>query len=235
MSSSVQPSSTLEYSWESLWAPYSETCYRAVLSEISPEDTLLEIGAGDLRLARRMADIARWVYAIEIQKALLEEKPNPAVTRPNNLEVIHGDARTIPFPPGITAAILLMRHCSHFDLYVKKLLAAGCNRLITNARWGDGVEVIELNTPRQSFDEMEIGWYACLCGTTGFKTGPLELLEAETTLSVAEVHNCPRCIAGHYPPVRTGQITSKEVETLEHIPTFPDLPTDIKTLYQEGA
>jgi hypothetical protein len=31
---------------------------------------VLEIGAGDLRLAKRTAEIARWTYAIEIQKAV---------------------------------------------------------------------------------------------------------------------------------------------------------------------
>jgi SAM-dependent methyltransferase len=123
----------------------------------------LEIGAGDLRLARRLAEITRRVYAIEIQPAVLE-KAGPTAKLPQNLDVVQGDACQIPFPPNITAAVLLMRHCSHFDLYVQKLLATGCSRLITNARWGAGVEVIDLHTPRRSFDEIDIGWYACLCG-----------------------------------------------------------------------
>jgi hypothetical protein len=62
-----------------------------------------------------------------------------------NLVVIHGDARYVAFPNGITTAVLLMRHCTHFDLYVKKLQAVGCRTLITNARWRSGVEVIDLH------------------------------------------------------------------------------------------
>jgi SAM-dependent methyltransferase len=217
-------------SWEELWAPYDERSYQAVLSAIVPQDSVVEIGAGDLRLARRIAEITRRVYAIEIQPAVLE-KAGLTAKFPQNLEVIPGDARKIPFPPDITAAVLLMRHCSHFDLYVQKLLAAGCSRLITNARWSNGVEVIHLHTPRRSFDEIDIGWYACLCGQTGFKTGPLELLRAETVSSATEVHNCPRCCAAG----NQRQINCREYQTVEPIPIFLDLPTKIKTLYQEGA
>jgi hypothetical protein len=234
MSSSIQPLSALENSWESLWAPYDESTYQAVLSEIRSEDTLLEIGAGDLRLARRMAAIAQQVYAIEIQKAVLE-KALPAASLPHNLELIHADARTIVFPPGITTAILLMRHCTHYELYVKKLQAAGCNRLITNVRWGNHVEVIELNLPHQSFEELAIGWYACLCGAAGFKTGPLELLEAEWVCNITEVRDCPRCCATHGSEAKTGQINCSIDDSFAPIPIFPDLPTDIKTLYKEGA
>jgi SAM-dependent methyltransferase len=234
MRSSDQPCFAPEYAWEELWAPYDERSYQAVLSSISPQDIVVEIGAGDLRLAKRMAEIVQRVYAIEIQAAVLE-KAGPAAILPKNLGVIQGDACTIPFPRDITAAVLLMRHCSHFDLYLKKLLAAGCSRLITNARWGSGVEVIDLNMPRQSFDDIEIGWYACLCGAAGFKTGLLELLRAETFLSTAEVFDCPRCEAALCSATNLGQIKWKEDETLEPLPIFTDLPTEIKTLYQEGA
>jgi glycerol kinase len=44
--------------WEQLWAPYDESTYQAVLAAIGPEDILLEIGAGDLRLAIRAAAIS---------------------------------------------------------------------------------------------------------------------------------------------------------------------------------
>ena len=234
MSFSDQPCPVMGYSWEELWAPYDERSYLAVLASITPQDIVLEIGAGDLRLARRMAAIADRVYAIEIQKSILE-KAGPATILPKNLGVIQGDACTIPFPRDITAAVLLMRHCSHFDLYLKKLLAAGCSRLITNARWGSGVEVIDLNMPRQSFDDIEIGWYACLCGAAGFKTGLLELLRAETIFSTAQVLDCPRCEAALCSAANPGQIIRREDETLEPIPFFTNLPTEIKTLYQEGA
>ncbi len=43
--------------WEARWAPYDEATYAAVLAAIRPDDVVLDIGAGDLRLARRMAQI----------------------------------------------------------------------------------------------------------------------------------------------------------------------------------
>jgi hypothetical protein len=221
-------------SWEELWAPYDERSYLAVLSLLTPQDIVLEIGGGDLRLAKRMAAIAGRVYAIEIQKMVLE-KAGPAATLPKNLEVIHGDACTIPFPTGITITVLLMRHCTQFDLYIQKIMAAGCNKLITNARWGSGVEIIDLQTPRLPFDKLEIGWYACLCGAAGFKPGPLELLKDETILSTAEVHNCPNCCAASHTAANPGQMIQREDRTLEPIPIFTNLPTEIKTLYREGA
>jgi hypothetical protein len=128
-----------------------------------------------------------------------------------------------------------MRHCTHFDLYVQKLQVASCNRLITNARWGSGVEVIDLHAPRLPFDELDIGWYACLCGAAGFKTGPLELLRAETMSSVTEVRKCPHCKDTDHSLHIPDPIKWREDTTLEPIPIFPDQPTDIKTLYQEGV
>jgi SAM-dependent methyltransferase len=234
MSSVAQARSVSECSWEELWAPYDERNYQVVLSAVASKDVVLEIGAGDLRLARRIAEITHRVYAIEIQPAVLE-KAGPTAKLPQNLEVIQGDARMIPFPPDITAAVLLMRHCSHFDLYVQKLLAAGCSRLITNARWGNGVEVIDLYPPRRSFDEIDIGWYACLCGKTGFKTGPPELLRPETIFNTAEVQDCPSCKAACCSIADLGHIIWKEDKNLETLPIFTNLPTKIKTLYQEGA
>jgi SAM-dependent methyltransferase len=234
MNSNMQTSSSPPGTWEELWAPNDERDYQTVLSYITSEDTVLEIGAGDLRLAKRMAEIARWTYAIEIQKAIIDKAAH-AATLPKNLVVICGDARTTPFPPGITVAILLMRHCTHFDLYVKKLQNTGCRRLITNARWGSGVELIDLHAPRPTFEELEIGWYACLCGAAGFKTGPLERLKAETMSSVAEVRNCPRCEETDHSLPIPDPFKWREDTTLEPIPISPDLPTDIKTLYQEGV
>jgi hypothetical protein len=234
MSYSFQPSSALEYSWEALWAPYDEASYQAVLSYINPQDIVVDIGAGDLRLAKRMAVIAALVYAIEIQQAILE-KAGPPTCLPKNLKVINADARTVHFPSGITTAVLLMRHCTHFDLYVKKILAAGCSRLITNARWGSGLEMIDLLAPRQTFEDLDIGWYACLCGATGFKTGSLELLRPETAFSTAELRDCPRCKAYNGCATKQSQQKWEEEKTLESIPISPDLQTDIKTLYQEGV
>ncbi len=175
--------------WERRWAPYDEPTYQAVLSYIRPDDVVLDIGAGDLRLARRMAAIARCVYAIEIQPALLAHRgPLPA-----NLTVLCADARSIPWPRGITLGVLLMRHCTHVGLYAARLRAAGCRGLITNARWRLDVEWMDLGL-RLPWAKVEFGWYACLCGQTGFVAGPPELLTEARMDQVSETENCPACL-----------------------------------------
>lgn len=175
--------------WENMWAPYDEETYAQALAYIPCGAAVLDIGAGDLRLARRIAERARIVYAIEQQFGLIAGE-----SRPPNLAVICGDARDLPFPVKIDTAVLLMRHCRHFALYRAKLEAAGCERLITNARWGMGVECINLTAPVRQYDQMKIGWYACRCGATGFRSGPPEQLSEFLVEYIHEVDNCPECI-----------------------------------------
>jgi len=183
-----------EAAWEAMWAPYDETTYRAVLDQIAADDVVLDIGAGDLRLARRAARVCRRVYAIEIQKELLELAARDEDTAPaENLVVLHGDARHLPFPRDVKTGILLMRHCTHFHLYADKLKAAGADSLITNARWRMGVEVIALQAERVPYQQLEMGWYACWCGATGFKPGPVEQLTPAVIEVVQEVIDCPKC------------------------------------------
>lgn len=176
--------------WEARWAPYDETTYRAALSYVQPDDVVLDIGAGDLRLAQRMAQLATRVFAIERQPNLLSNVSIPL--RAANLVVICADARRIPWPVGVTLGVLLMRHCTHFELYAKRLRAIGCRRLVTNARWGMGVELMDLG-PRAAWETVEIGWYACICGQTGFVPGPPQKLTPDTIEHVAEVERCPAC------------------------------------------
>jgi len=179
--------------WEAMWAPYDEETYATVLETISADDVVLDIGAGDLCLTRRIAERARSVVA-------LERNPNVAARisddLPDNCEFVLADARTALFPEGTTTAVLLMRHCAHFALYVAKLQAIGCRRLITNARWGFGPEVIDLIKERQAFASVPVGWYACLCGSTGFVAGPVESLEDDVIEVVWEVSDCPACTTG---------------------------------------
>ena len=178
--------------WEQMWAPYDEVTYRNVLEFVRPSDVVLELGAGDLRLARRAARIAKKVYALEQHEALLQRAAQ-AEPVPENLVVLHGDARVLPFPVGVTCGILLMRHCRHFQLYANKLRDLGSDRLITNARWRLGVEMLTLQTPRKRYGEIEMGWYACWCGEVGFKPGDAARLTSEIEASVFEVVDCPRC------------------------------------------
>ena len=183
-----------EAAWEAMWAPYDEATYRTVLNQIAPDDIVLDIGAGDLRLARRVARVCRRVYAIEIQEALLKLAAQDEDNAPaENLSVLHGDARHLPFPQDVRTGILLMRHCTHFRLYADKLKAAGADRLITNARWRLGVETIGLHAERLPYRLLKMGWYACWCGATGFKPGPVEELTLEASEIVHEIIDCPKC------------------------------------------
>lgn len=177
--------------WEAQWAPYDEPTYLEALAHIRPGAIVLDIGAGDLRFAHMAASRANFIYAVERRPELAALAATADL--PANVEVICADARTLPFPEDIDTAVLLMRHCAHFGLYVGKLEAVGCRRLITNARWGFGVECIDLSRPAQSFATLDAGWYACRCGATGFREGsPAELSQTHLE-NIAEVATCPAC------------------------------------------
>jgi hypothetical protein len=185
---------TISNNWELLWAPYDAPTYRSVLDQLFPYDIVLDIGAGDLRLARQMACITRRVYAIEINAGFVEQGLLSGSPAPDNLITICADALVVDFPPEITVAVLLMRHCTHFNFYAEKLKNLGCQRLITNARWRMGVETIALQKTRKRFEKVKIGWYACWCGAVGFKNGPVDLLTPKSDAIIHEVINCPKCI-----------------------------------------
>ena len=181
--------------WEAMFAPYDRPTYQAVLDQLHPDDVVLDIGAGDLRLARQMAGIARKVYAVEIDARVLDKAARDPV--PPNLITICVDARLLDVPPGITTGVLMMRHCTCFRLYHDELRNAGAARLITNARWRMDVEVVDLTCQRISYPDAGMGWYACLCGGTGFREGPVEHWSFEMDKIVQEVSSCPRCIETH--------------------------------------
>lgn len=179
-----------ELDWERAWAPYDEPTYAAALAWVHPNDVVLEIGAGDLRLARRLAARAHFVYALEINASLALNSNAP---RPANLQLLIGDARTLPFPSGLTLGVILMRHCRHLGLYWDKLVAADATRLITNARWRLAPELIALDAPRCRYAEAPPGWYACRCGAVGFVEGSADQLASNQLEQVCEVMDCPAC------------------------------------------
>jgi hypothetical protein len=179
--------------WERLWAPYDNQTYRQVLDWLEPADTVLEIGAGDLRLARRLALAAERVYAIEMNRSLFACH----LPAPGNLTVIWGDAYLVPFPTGITVAVLLMRHCQRFAALFEKLHYVGCRRLITNARWRVGLELINRDRSPIPYSDAKLGWYACRCGATGFLPGSADALTPQVESVVQEVIGCPACANGH--------------------------------------
>jgi SAM-dependent methyltransferase len=181
--------------WEAMFAPYDQQTYQTVLDQLRPEDVIIDIGAGDLRLTRQLARIARRVYAVEINPQVLDlahDLPDPL---PANLSLVCADARTLDFPAGITTGVLLMRHCTCFRLYAEKLQKAGATRMITNARWHMHVEVVDLLAERSSLPDAGMGWYACICGGTGFKEGPAEHLTPEMDKIINEVSCCPQCMS----------------------------------------
>ena len=175
--------------WEGWFSPYDDQVYESVLSYIGSEDVVLDVGAGDLRLALRMAVQAEEVYAVEVNPLLLSRALKIiGLDLPRNLHVICANALDLPVPPDVTVAVLLMRHCQHFRTYFDRLRASDCQRLLTNARWKTGVELIDLTVPATSFEDVHEGWYACRCGATGYVgTG------SQPNAPPAEVGSCPAC------------------------------------------
>lgn len=176
--------------WEAAWAAYDDSTYNAALDYLQPDDVVLDIGAGDLRFARRAAARVRSVIAIERRPELLL----PA-SAPDNLTVICGNALEVPFPRQVTVGVLLMRHCAkaHFAQCVARLRSIGCERLITNARWGMSVEQVSL-CPQPPYSEIAPGWYACMCGAAGFKYGDPDRVTPSTLAHIADVETCPACL-----------------------------------------
>lgn len=183
--------------WEALWAPYDDATYAAACAHLHPEDVVLDIGAGDLRFARRAAGRVRHVYALERNSGVLAAGLAQGAL-PGNLTVVSGDALAIPVPADVTAGVLLMRHCQHLRQYLARLRDAGCRALVTNARWGMGVECIPLG-PLPSFAEARNGWYACLCGAVGFKAARPEDIDGTALAAQTSVADCPACTA--LPPI----------------------------------
>ena len=181
----------IDQSWERRWAPYDQPTYQTVLDWVRPDDVVLELGAGDFRLARQLASKAERVYAIEINPALIalaQRQPQS-----DNMDIIEGNIYKIPFPKGINLAVLLMRHCQRFGFLIDKLTRAGFNRLVTNARWGLSPELINLQADPWPFALVDLGWYACWCGATGFVPGPPEKLSEKHLEHIHEVVDCPVC------------------------------------------
>jgi hypothetical protein len=180
--------------WETMWSYYDEPTYCQVLSLINHDDIVLEIGAGDLRLARRIAQKCQRIYAIELQYNVLKSASDGGrSTLLDNLYVVCGDAIQLPFPADVSTSVLLMRHCNHFRLYAEKLKGIGARRLITNARWGLDIEIVYLQQPRKKYNKVSIGEYACWCGATGFIPGPVDMLSPSNVGQIHEVIDCPQC------------------------------------------
>ena len=175
--------------WEGWFSPYDDETYALVLQNVDERDTVLDLGAGDLRLALPLAERVRRVYAIEANPVVLGAALREiGFALPRNLHVTCANALDVAIPSEVTVAVLLMRHCQHFSEHFARLQAAGCHRLITNARWKSGVELIDLTRSRLRFDRVQEGWYACQCGAVGY----VGLGERSQTPPL-EVSHCPAC------------------------------------------
>jgi len=86
--------------WEAMFAPYDQSTYQAVIDHLRPDDVILDIGAGDLRLDRRMARIVQKVYAVEINPRALDQAMTLSEPLPASLVPICADARVMDFPSG---------------------------------------------------------------------------------------------------------------------------------------
>jgi SAM-dependent methyltransferase len=161
--------------WEGWFSPYDDQTYQSVLRNVQAQDRVLDLGAGDLRLSLLLAQRVQRVYAVEVNPLLVAAAlAEIGLDLPRNLQVICANALDMTFPSDVTLGVLLMRHCQHFSLYWGRLQAAGCQRLITNARWMSGVEVIDLSAPRVPWQGVARGgWYACRCGAVGYVGGPV--------------------------------------------------------------
>lgn len=188
----------LENEWQWVWASYDDATYNSVLSVIKPDDIVVEIGAGDLRLSRQIAKIARKVVAIEVSSEILSSPQVRNLPIPYNLSVLCDDARYVDFPPDTSLAVMLIRHCQHTREYMEKLQKLGCRWLVTNSRWRMGIEKIDLFAPRLKFSEISVGWYACWCGRVGFKPGSAQAIDESLMNVVNEVIDCPECKQNKY-------------------------------------
>jgi predicted RNA methylase len=180
--------------WEAAFAPYDEATYQFVVEHVTAQDVVLDIGAGDLRLARRLAEVARKVYAVERNAEVL---PLDRSSWPDRLIVVNADAWHWPLPSDVSAAVLLMRHCTpeHFAQVVQRLITeTQCQRLFTNARWKMGVEEVQIRSG-MTYDPDQMSWYACRCGAIGFTPGDPQAINEKTLTEVIEVTSCPNCEA----------------------------------------
>ncbi len=175
--------------WESWYSSYDEETYQTVVDTARADDVVIDLGAGDLRLALRLSARVRRVYAIEVNPLLVAHSLGElGWDLPRNLHVLCANALDVTIPCDVTLGVLLMRHCQHFGTYGDRLVKAGCQRLATNARWKSGVEVIELTHTPSAFEKVREGWYACRCGCVGYVGQG-----SRADQPPYEVRDCPAC------------------------------------------
>jgi SAM-dependent methyltransferase len=101
--------------WEGWFHPYDGETHQFVLQHVGLPDTVLDIGAGDLRLALELAPHVQRVYALEVNPLLVARAlQETGLDLPRNVQVICANALDVAITLDVTVAVLLMRHCQEF-------------------------------------------------------------------------------------------------------------------------
>lgn len=99
--------------WEIFIVPES-MFYEEVLSMVSQDDVVFDVGAGDLRFDIMLSEKAKKVYAVEINPILLGESLKLiGYDMPENVVVICGNAFEMELPNDTTVVTCLMIHRQH--------------------------------------------------------------------------------------------------------------------------
>lgn len=99
--------------WEIFFVPETEN-YADCLEQLSRNDVVFDVGAGDLRFDLVIAEKVRKVYAVEIDPVILSSALRIiGWNMPVNLTVICGSAFEMELPGDVTVVTCLMIHRQH--------------------------------------------------------------------------------------------------------------------------
>lgn len=113
--------------------------YPFVLENLDPDDVVLDLGAGDLRLDILMAERVKKVYAVEVNPILVGRALQIiGYDLPRNLIVICANLFDIEIPKDATVAVILMRHCTRREEIIRRFKKL---KIITN--FGGEINIID--------------------------------------------------------------------------------------------
>lgn len=99
--------------WEIFFMP-EEYNYESCMTQLSKDDVVFDVGAGDLRFDLMVAEKVKKVYAVEIDPVVLASALRIiGFDMPVNLIVICGNAFEMELPKDVTAVTCLMIHRKH--------------------------------------------------------------------------------------------------------------------------
>ncbi len=100
--------------WEIFFCPEKKENYHIFLKNLSEEDVVFDIGAGDLRFDLIMSQKIKKIYAIEINPTILGRALQVVgYDLPENIIAICADAFQMDLPLDATVITCLMRHRQH--------------------------------------------------------------------------------------------------------------------------